>query len=41
MMNWAEDGTNRIAVWGAGGVVDDIALGVAGQLGGEYRRFRG
>jgi hypothetical protein len=41
MMSWAEDGTNQITVWGDSGAADDIAVGVAGQLGGEYQRHRG
>jgi hypothetical protein len=41
MMHWAHDDTNQVVVWGDDGVVDDIALAVAGRLGAVYRRDEG
>jgi hypothetical protein len=38
MMIWAHDGTNRIAVEGNVGLVEQIAAEVASKLGGVYRR---
>jgi hypothetical protein len=37
-MTWAQDGTNRIAVNGDAGLVEPVALEVASELGGVYRR---
>jgi hypothetical protein len=38
MMTWAQDGTNRIAVEGDAELVEPVALEVAAELGGTYRR---
>ncbi len=38
MMTWAQDGTSRIAVDGDAEVVEPVALSVAAELGGIYRR---
>ena len=37
MMDWAQDGSNQIAVWGESDV-EEIATHVAAQVGGVYRR---
>src|SRR4029077_21220626 len=37
-MSWAQDGTNRIAVEGDARLVEPIAIEVASELGGVYRR---
>jgi hypothetical protein len=38
MMTWAQDGTSSIAVDGDAEVVEPVALAVASELGGIYRR---
>ena len=37
-MTWAQDGTSRIEVDGDTALVEPVALGVAFELGGIYRR---
>ena len=40
-MDWAQDGSNQISVWGESSGVDEIARQVAAQLGGTYRAGEG
>jgi hypothetical protein len=37
-MTWAQDGTNRIDVEGTTGLVEPVAIEVAAELAGAYRR---
>lgn len=37
MMSWAEDGTNRVAVWGEPGIVDQLAHEISMRLDGTYK----
>jgi hypothetical protein len=37
-MTWAQDGTHRIAVDGDASLVEPVAVAVASELGGIYRR---